>query len=219
LSLVFTQQVDVWLGRMTVGVILLAILGLAGLYYYGPPEYTRVGYRPVQPVAFSHAQHVGQLGMSCLYCHSNVEESPHANIPPTQTCINCHQHIKPDSPKLAMVQASWKSGSPISWVRVHKTPDYVYFNHAVHVRRGIGCESCHGKINEMPVVAHDQPLSMGWCLDCHRHPEDHLRPVQDATKMGWSPPEGRSQHEFGLYLKSDNAYKIRAPEQCAGCHR
>jgi len=217
LSLVFTKQADVWLGRITVGVILLAILGLAGLYYYGPPEYTRVGYRPVQPVAFSHAQHVGQLGMSCLFCHTNVEESPHANIPPTQTCINCHQHIKPDSPKLAVVQASWKSGNPISWVRVHKTPDFVYFNHAVHVRRGIGCESCHGKINEMPVVVHDQPLSMRWCLDCHRHPEDHLRPVQDATKMGWNPPEGRSQHGFGLYLK--DVSKIRAPEQCGGCHR
>jgi len=217
LSLVFTKQADVWLARIAVGVILLAGLGLAGLYYYGPPEYTRVGYAPVQPVAFSHAQHVGQLGMSCLYCHVNVEESPHANIPPTQTCITCHQHIKADSPKLAAVQASWKSGSPISWVRVHKTPDFVFFNHAVHVRRGIGCESCHGKINEMRVVVHDQPLSMSWCLDCHRHPEDHLRPVQDATKMGWNPPEGRSQHEFGLYLK--NASKIRAPEQCGGCHR
>jgi Cytochrome c7 and related cytochrome c len=216
-SLVYTKQADVWLGRITVGMIMLAGLGMAGLYYYGPPEYTRVGYAPVQPVAFSHAQHVGQLGMSCLFCHTNVEESPHANIPPTQTCITCHSLIKPDSPKLAVVQASWKSGNPISWERVHKTPDYVYFNHAVHVRRGIGCESCHGKINEMPVVVHDQPLSMGWCLDCHRHPENHLRPAEDATKMGWSPPEGRSQRDFGLYLKS--ASKIRAPEQCAGCHR
>jgi hypothetical protein len=216
-SSVFTKQADVWLGRIAVAVLLLAGLGMAGLYYYGPPEYTRVGYAPVQPVAFSHAQHAGQLGISCLYCHSSVEESPHANIPATQACINCHQHIKADSPKLALVQASWKSGDPIPWVRVHKTPDYVYFNHAVHVRRGIGCESCHGKVNEMPVVVHEKPLSMGWCLDCHRHPEDHLRPVGDVTQMGWRPPEGRSQHEFGLYLKQ--AYRTSGPEQCGGCHR
>jgi hypothetical protein len=216
-SLIFGRRADDWLGRFAVGFILLAFLGLAGLYYYGPPEYTRVGYAPVQPVPFSHAQHVGQLGMSCLYCHYNVEESPHANIPPTQTCINCHQLIKPDSPKLALIQASWKDGSPVAWERVHKTPDYVYFNHAVHVRRGIGCESCHGKVNEMPVVVHDQPLSMGWCLECHRHPEGHLRPVEAATRMGWRPPEGRSQTEFGRYLK--DLYHTNAPESCAGCHR
>jgi hypothetical protein len=192
---------------------------MAGLYYYGPPEYTRVGYAPIQPVPFSHAQHVGQLGMSCLFCHGNAEESPHANIPSTQFCMTCHQLIKTDSPKLASVRASWTSigGDPIAWVRVHKTPDYVYFNHAVHVRRGIGCESCHGKVNEMPVVVHDQPLSMGWCLDCHRHPEDHLRPVEDVTKMGWKAPEGRSQHDFGAFLK--DASKVHAPQDCAGCHR
>jgi hypothetical protein len=217
LSLIFTQRADTRLRRALVAVVLASILGVAGVYYYGPPEYTRVGYAPVQPVAFSHAQHVGQLGMSCLYCHTLVEESPYANIPTTQTCMTCHEHIKSDSPKLAAVRASWTRGDPIPWVRVHKTPDYVYFNHAVHVRRGIGCESCHGKINEMPVVVHDQPLSMLWCLDCHRHPEDHLRPVADVTQMGWRPPEGRSPHEFGLDLK--NRYQTNAPEQCGGCHR
>jgi Cytochrome c7 and related cytochrome c len=216
-SLVFTKRADVWLGRITVGVILLSISGLGGLYYYGPPEFTRVGYRPIQPVAFSHAQHVGQLGMSCLYCHSDVEGSPHANIPPTQICVTCHQQIKPQSPTLTVVQASWKSGDPIPWVRVHKTPDHVFFNHAIHVVRGIGCESCHGRINEMAVVAHDQPLSMAWCLDCHRHPEDHLRPAQNVTDMGFGPPDRQSQHEFGLYLK--NAAKIKASEDCTGCHR
>jgi hypothetical protein len=216
-SLVFTRQADLWLGRLTIGFVLLAGSAVAGLYYYGPPEYTRVGYAPVQPVAFSHAQHVGQLGMSCLYCHSHVEASPHATLPATQLCMNCHQLIKADSPQLAAVQASWKSGDPIPWVRVHKTPDYVFFNHAVHVRRGIGCESCHGNVREMPVVIHEKPLSMGWCLDCHRHPEEHLRPVSDATVMGWKPPEGRSQREFGLYLK--DAYRTHAPEQCGGCHR
>jgi hypothetical protein len=116
-----------------------------------------------------------------------------------------------------VIQASWKGGGPVAWERVHKTPDYVFFNHAVHVRRGIGCESCHGKVNEMPVVVHEEPLSMGWCLECHRHPERHLRPAQQATAMGWRPPEGRSQSEFGRYLK--DLYHTSAPESCTGCHR
>ena len=189
MSLVFTKQADVWIGRVTVGVFLLTGLGIAGLYYYGPPEYTRVGYAPMQPVAFSHAQHVGQLGMSCLFCHTNVEESPHANIPPTQTCITCHSLIKPDSPKLALVQASWKSGNPIPWERVHKTPDYVYFNHAVHVRRGIGCESCHGKINEMPVVV--------------------ARPVAEHGMVPGVPPPSRESSEAGQRSDQDGVEPAR----------
>ena len=114
MSLIFTQRADVWLGRVVVGMILSTVLALAGLYYYGPPEYTRVGYAPIQPVPFSHEQHAGQLGMSCLYCHTGVEESSVAKIPPTQTCMNCHQAIKADSPQLAAVRVSWSSGEPDS---------------------------------------------------------------------------------------------------------
>jgi hypothetical protein len=187
------------------------------MYYYGPPEYTRVGYAPVQPVAFSHEQHAGQLGMSCLYCHTGVEESPVAKIPSTQTCMNCHQIIKSDSSQLEAVRISWSSGDPVRWERVHQTPDYVFFNHAVHVARGVGCVSCHGKVNEMPVIVHEKPLSMGWCLDCHRHPEEHLRPPAEVTNFGWQPPQGESPHEYGLFLKKES--RIRAPEQCSGCHR
>jgi hypothetical protein len=190
---------------------------VAGLYYYGPPEYTRVGYAPVQPVAFSHEQHAGQLGMSCLYCHTGVEDSPVAKIPSTQTCMNCHQLIKSDSAQLEAVRISWSSGKPVHWERVHQTPDYVFFNHAVHVARGVGCVSCHGKVNEMPVVVHEKPLSMGWCLDCHRHPEEHLRPPAEVTNFAWEPPQGESRHEYGLFLKTES--RIRAPEQCSGCHR
>jgi hypothetical protein len=200
-----------------VGVLLSAVLGLVALYYYAPQQYTRVGYAPVQPVAFSHAQHAGQLGLSCLYCHTGVEESSVAKIPPSQTCMNCHQAIKADSPKLAAVKASFETGKPIPWVRVHKTPDYVFFNHAAHVKRGVGCVSCHGKVDEMPAMVHDQPLSMGWCLDCHRKPEDHLRPAAEVTHLDWKPAEGRTQHDLGLFLKDHS--KVQAPEQCAGCHR
>lgn len=213
----FRDRSDVWFRRFLVGGALAAVLGLAAIYYYGPPEYTRVGYAPEQPVPFSHEQHAGRLGMSCLYCHSGVEESSVASIPPAQTCMNCHQTIKADSPKLALVKESWTSGKAISWKRVHQTPGYVYFNHAVHVRRGVGCVSCHGKVNEMPVVVHDQPLSMGWCLDCHRKPEATLRPLAAVTDFGWRPPEGRSAADFGAFL-SEKAH-IRAPEHCAGCHR
>jgi formate-dependent nitrite reductase cytochrome c552 subunit len=131
--------------------------------------------------------------------------------------MNCHQTIKPASPALALVKASWETGKPIPWVRVHKTPDYVFFNHSAHVKRGVGCVSCHGKVNEMKVVVHDQPLSMGWCLDCHRQPENHLRPVAEAANLSWRPSEGRSQGDLGLYLKGE--FKIQAPEQCVGCHR
>jgi len=217
LSLIFSRRADTWLRRGIVGAVFSVGLGLAGLYYYAPPEYTRVGYAPKQPVAFSHEQHAGRLGMSCLYCHTGVEESPVAKIPPSQTCMNCHQTIKPDSPQLELIRASFTSGKAVPWVRVHKTPDYVYFNHSVHVRRGVGCVSCHGKVNEMPVIVHEKPLSMGWCLDCHRQPEEHLRPPSEVTNFSWQPPEGRSKSDYGRFLKDQS--RIHPPEQCSGCHR
>lgn len=217
LSLIFTQRADAWLRRMVVGGFLSTLVGIAGVYYYAPPEFTRVGYSPTQPIPYSHALHAGQLGLSCLYCHTGVEDSPVAKIPATQTCMNCHLTIKKDSPLLEPLRVSWASGEPVPWVRVHRVPDYVYFNHSVHVRRGVGCVSCHGRVDEMPVVVHDQPLSMGWCLDCHRHPEGSLRPPAEATNFAWRPPQGMSPRDFGLLVKEDS--KIRAPENCAGCHR
>jgi len=215
--LTFTRRFDFWFRRAAIGAFAAALLALAGLYYYGPQDYTNVGSAPAQPVAFSHAQHAGQLGLSCLYCHTGVQESSVARIPSTQTCMNCHQAIKTDSPKLALVKASWETGKPVPWIRVYKTPDFVFFNHSAHVTRGVGCVSCHGPVNEMPVVVHNQSLSMGWCLDCHRHPEDKLRPVNEVTNFAWRPSEGRSQRDLGLFLK--DAYKVQAPEQCVGCHR
>ncbi len=217
MPLVFTHEADRRLRRLVIGVVLSAALGLAGLYYYGPPEYTRVGYAPKQPVPFSHEQHTGRLGISCLYCHTGVEESSVAKIPPTQTCMNCHQTIKPDSPQLAVVRESFASGKPVPWVRVHQVPDYVFFDHSAHVRRGVGCVSCHGKVNEMPVVVHEKPLSMGWCLDCHRQPEACLRPPSEATNFAWQPPAGRSNSDYGRLLKDQS--RIHPPEQCSGCHR
>ncbi len=149
-----------------------------------PRRATDVGYAPEQPVPYSHALHAGQLGIDCRYCHNTVETAAHAAVPPTQTCMNCHAAIRKESEKLIPVRASYATGMPIPWVRVHDLPDYVYFNHSAHVRRGVGCVSCHGRVDTMEVVYQAEPLSMGWCLDCHRNPERHLRPVEFVTEHG-----------------------------------
>jgi hypothetical protein len=191
---------------------------LAGVNYYATPKYTRVGYAPQQPVPFSHALHAGQLGLDCRYCHSNVEKSGHSNIPTAQTCMNCHSIIKADSPLLAPVRESFASGNPVKWVNVHETPDYVYFNHSVHVARGVSCVECHGKINEMEVVKHDQPLSMSWCLDCHREPEKVLRDPKLVTNLDWKHPGGaEGQAEQGKKFVHD--WNVQPPQSCSGCHR
>jgi hypothetical protein len=199
-----------------IGVTLTAVS--AGVWYYFTPKYTRVGYMPTQPVPFSHAIHVGQLGMDCRYCHSNVEVSSHANVPTTQTCMNCHNSIQKGNTKLKAVEESWATGRPIEWVRIHQVPDYAYFDHSVHVNRGVSCVSCHGQINQMEVVYHHEPQSMGWCLSCHRNPEDHLRPVEHITNLDWKPEElGLSQRELGQKLRDE--WHIHPPQDCSACHR
>ena len=192
--------------------------------YYFTPKYTRVGYQPVQPVSFPHDVHVDQLGMDCRYCHSHVEVAAHSNIPTTQVWMNCHSQVQKDNPKLKPVWDSWQTGKPIEWVQIHKTPDYVYYNHAVHVNRGVSCVSCHGKVNQMPVVYHAESQSMAWCLDCHRNPEKHLRPVDQVTNLNWVPPtnQGEStadaQIRIGTELK--NKLGVNPPDKnCFGCHR
>ena len=198
-----------------IGVVII-IAGATGfIWYYFSPWYTDVGYAPKQPIPYSHKLHAGELGIDCRYCHVAVETSAVAMVPPTQTCMNCHQLVKPDSPKLTVLQASWKNGEPIEWVRVHKTPDYAYFNHSAHVNAGVGCESCHGNIASMEVVRQNQPLSMSWCLDCHRDPGPHLRPHTEITKMNWTPPA--DQAAFAARVMKER--HIQPPQMCTGCHR
>ena len=189
----------------------------AGYWYYLTPDYMRVGYQPVQPVPFPHDIHVTQLGMDCRYCHSFVEVSSHSNIPTTQTCMNCHTQIQATNPKLAAVRDSWQTGQPVNWVKIHQVPDFAYFNHSGHVNRGISCVSCHGQVNHMEVVYQHEPQSMGWCLNCHRHPEDNLRPVNEVFNLDWKPSDQRSQQQIGLELKEK--WNINPPQNCAGCHR
>ena len=192
-----------------------AVFATIVVWFGFSPKTTDVGYAPVQPVAYSHALHVGQLGIDCRYCHSTVEEAAHAAIPPTQTCMNCHTMVRAQSEKLIPVRESYATGMPVEWVRVHDLPDYVYFNHSAHVRRGVGCVSCHGRIDTMEVVYQAQPLSMGWCLDCHRHPETNLRPVEFVTQLDWVPDE--DQAVLGQRLRE--TYDINPPTDCNTCHR
>ena len=163
---------------LQVVIALLIVIGTitAGATYYLTPKYSRVGYQPVQPVPFEHSLHVGELGLDCRYCHNQVEKSGHSNVPATSTCMNCHNQVQVLSEKLEPVRDSFASGESIPWVQVHKVPDYVYFNHSVHVNRGISCFECHGQVNEMDEVRHEKSFSMGFCLECHRNPEEKLRP-------------------------------------------
>ncbi len=182
------------------------------------PRTTDIGYMPTQPVPYSHAVHVGQLGMDCRYCHNTVEQAAFAAVPPTQTCMNCHTNIRSDSPRLLAVRESHATGMPVEWIKVHDLPDFAYFDHSAHVNKGVGCVSCHGRVDRMEVVWQVHTLSMSWCLECHRHPERNLRPVERVTEMDWLP-EGDAL-EQGLRLKA--LYNIRDHKyltNCSVCHR
>jgi hypothetical protein len=168
-----------------------------------------------QPIQFSHAHHVGGLGIDCRYCHTSVETSSFANIPPTKTCINCHAQIWNTAPILEPVRASFRTGEALEWVRVHNLPDFVYFNHSIHVKKGIGCETCHGRVDQMPGLYQARSLQMEWCLECHRAPERFVRPREAVTVMGYVPPEPQS--ELGRRLVAE--YRIERLTSCSVCHR
>ena len=193
-----------------------------GAWYYFTPKYTRVGYEPVQPVPFSHKIHAGELGIDCRYCHNGVEKSWFSNLPGASTCMNCHSTVLKDDPRLAIVRDSAATGKPIEWVQVHVIPDYVYFNHSVHVARGISCVECHGRIDQMDEVHQDKPLSMGFCLNCHRDPAQHLRPADKVTDLGWkwspdSETNSMMQTEYGTRYVHD--WKVQSLQNCSACHR
>jgi hypothetical protein len=194
------------------------------------PKTTAVGYAPEQPVPYSHAMHAGKLGLDCRYCHTTVEKAAFAAIPPTQICMNCHSviHNKPNkvSPALKPVFDSWESGKPVEWIKVHDLPDFGYFNHSAHVNHGVGCVSCHGRIDQMDIVRQVAPLSMGWCLECHREPEKNLRPKDQITNMGYKPTPNEGETPEAAQLRVGNElkaeYKIHDQAymtSCFTCHR
>lgn len=204
--------------RKTLIAIILVLTALTGFFtYYATPKYTDVGYQPIQPVAFDHSLHVGQLGLDCRYCHTYVDRSEHSNVPGANTCMNCHNAVLPDSPALAPVRQSFESGDPVPWVRIHAAPDYVYFNHAVHVNRGISCVECHGQVNEMSTVYQAKGFSMLFCLDCHRDPAAHVRPLDKVYDLNWKPESEAAQLAMGKKFVHD--WKINPPQSCSGCHR
>jgi hypothetical protein len=198
---------------IAIALVCVVTLLVAAFWYWGTDKYLSVGYSPVQPIEFSHKVHAGDLGMDCRYCHSTVERSGFAAVPPTQTCMNCHSKVKTESAKLSRLRESAASDQPIPWVRVHSLPDFVYFDHSAHLSAGVGCSSCHGRVDQMARVVQKAPLTMGWCLDCHRNAAPNLRKADELTRMDWAPratatatrtPTGRDAHP---------------PLHCSGCHR
>jgi hypothetical protein len=197
------------------GGVVAAGLLVGGVWYYFSPKYTDVGYQPTQPVPYSHKLHAGDLGLNCMYCHATVDRAPAAVVPPTKVCMNCHHLVKRDSELLAPIRASMTSGRPMQWVRVHNLPGYAYFDHRPHLRAGVGCSTCHGRIDQMEVVTQAQPLSMSWCLDCHRDPDPYLRAEGEVTTMDWVAP--KNQAELATEIK--RAKHLKPPTDCTGCHR
>ena len=175
------------MGLVLTGLIVIA-LGVTLDQLQRSPWVTRQGQRADQPVPFSHKHHVQGLGLQCQYCHTTVEKSSYAGIPPTRTCMNCHAQIWTNAQLLEPVRQSWATGESIPWIKVHDLPDFVFFNHEIHVNKGIGCESCHGRVDEMPLMYEQNTLQMEWCLDCHRNPSKNLRPTSEIYNMAWEGP-------------------------------
>jgi hypothetical protein len=206
------------MARMSI-VIAVVVLGGAGGALFeliADSSYaTRQGDAREQPIPFSHAHHVGSMGIDCRYCHTSVDNSDYAVVPPTKTCMNCHSQIWIDSPTLEPVRESFRTNTSIKWTKVYDLPDFVYFNHSIHVKKGVGCETCHGRVDEMPLMYQNPSLQMRWCLDCHRNPEQYLRPRDQITKMGYVPAE--DQEVIGARLVKE--YNVQKLETCWTCHR
>ena len=220
-----------WSNKVVLG--LLMFLSVFPLYagvlvaYALDPVTLNVGYQPVQPVPYSHALHAGQLGIDCRYCHNTVEKAGFAALPPTETCMNCHRAIRPNSTKLKPLIDSYETGIAIKWVKIHDLPDFVYFYHSAHVNAAISCVECHGNINHMDVVYQVKPLNMAWCLQCHRSPDAHIRPKDQVTNLDWVPPglpENASESDIAaaklaLGKQLRDKYHINPSVDCVTCHR
>lgn len=213
----FPPSANAW-ARASIVLLVGTVLTVLLLVYtmHNSPYFTRQEEARHQPISFSHRHHVESMGIECRYCHFHVEESKFAGIPPTHTCMTCHSQVWNESDYLKGIRDSYENEDPIEWVRVHDLPDFVYFNHSIHVKKGMGCESCHGRIDKMAAVYQKMPLNMGWCLDCHRNPAEYIRPRSEITTMGYKP-KGETQAELGQRLVE--AYHVNPQENCYTCHR
>ena len=216
MSDVFPRWTNRLPGQIIFGLLLVGGVVTAGLTYFFTPKYTRVGYQPTQPVPFSHSVHVQQLGLDCRYCHDGVEKSWYSNVPAADTCMNCHSAVRASDPRLEPVRASYKDeNQPVEWVQIHKLPDYAFFNHSVHVNRGVSCVECHGRVDQMDEVRHEKHFSMTFCLDCHRDPENRLRPLDKITDLAYDrslDPQNKDRN----FVKE---WHIKTSENCSACHR
>ena len=184
------------------------------IWYWFSPKHLEVGYQPKQPIPYDHSLHAGELGIDCRYCHVSVDVSAKASVPSSEICLNCHNVVKKDSPHILKIRESVAKNEPLEWKKVHHLADYAYFNHSRHVNSGIGCATCHGRIDQMKEVRQVQPLSMGWCLECHRNPEKFIRPKSEITNMSWTAED---QEKLGKELVA--LYHVSPREDCSTCHR
>ena len=215
---IFSPAADTWLRLFLVTSLALTAGGAVMIVGVARSDYvTSVDFRPSQPVPFSHRHHAGELGIDCRYCHSSVENGPHAGLPPTKTCMTCHSQIWTNASMLAPVRESLAENKPIVWTRVARLPDYVFFRHDVHIAKGVGCETCHGRIDEMALTYRAKAFTMQFCLDCHRDPAPNLRPADVVTAMGWKP-QGDARATGASIIAHQN---IRVGEltHCYVCHR
>ncbi|MFQ5669055.1 MAG: cytochrome c3 family protein [Acidobacteriota bacterium] len=215
MAVIFPRWANRVPGLLALGAVVGAGLAAGGYMALFTPAFTDVGYRPRQPIPFSHALHSGELKIDCRYCHATVEVSTVASLPPTRTCMNCHRLVSRKSEKLALLRESDATGQPIHWIRVHKVPEFAYFTHSAHIRAGVGCSSCHGDVSSMERIEQVKPLGMGWCLDCHRDPARQLRPRDQITNTRWTPP--RDQERIASRLMTHAS--IKPSTDCTTCHR
>jgi hypothetical protein len=219
MSQIFHRHANIYsrLSILAVVVIIGGLGGIVGILNWSGYN-TRQSEFVEQPIQFSHAHHVGGMGIDCRYCHTSVEESAFANIPPTKTCMNCHSQIWTAAPILEPVRASFRDDTPLQWNRVNDLPDFVYFNHSIHVKKGVGCATCHGPVDKMPLMYQQATLMMSWCLDCHRNPAKYVRPRDQVFNMAWERPAD----DPGLGERLVKEYKIGSVDQltsCSTCHR
>jgi len=216
MSQIFSRDANSYAKASVIGLVVLLGAGFAAADRLSRSPYvTRAETVREQPIQFSHQHHVGGIGIDCRYCHTTVEQAASAGIPPTKTCMNCHAQIWADSPFLEPVRESFRTGEPLRWIRVHDLPDFAYFNHSVHVKKGVGCATCHGRVDRMPLMWQEASLQMEWCLDCHRNPEKYVRPRDAVFQMDYQPPA--NQLELGARLVKE--YGIQSLTSCSVCHR
>jgi len=197
------------------GLFFVAAAGLALFQLARSGWVTRQGLVLAQPIPFSHDHHVAQVGIDCRYCHTAVEKSAAAGIPPTATCMNCHSQIWSNAPMLEPVRASFRDNKPLSWNKVNDLPDFVYFNHSIHVAKGVACVTCHGQVDKMPLMYQAESLQMEWCLACHRDPVANIRPREEVTNVNWQPPADLAALQRELAVK----YNVQSKTSCSTCHR